>query len=104
MIYKKGENIPEEWYEITQGRDKSPLLLLRFYQDCEELVINGIRHIRPLSGYGCTFEVHNATDIHINFILPVKAHIHLEQDLQPKIPAMMNGLQLDIKTAGAYFE
>ena len=68
MIFKKHSEVPREWYEITKGKAENPFLLLRFSQECEDIVLNETRSVRSIDGTGFIMELFNAKDVHINWL------------------------------------
>jgi hypothetical protein len=68
ISHKKGDNVPQEWYEITKGKKENPFFTLIFSQDCESMVVSGRRNIRPVGGEGYSMKLFNAVDMELNFI------------------------------------
>ena len=67
-FHKKGENVPQEWYEITKGKPENPFFIFKFLQDCESIVNLGKIKIRTVSGTGLAMEIINANNVNINFL------------------------------------
>ena len=76
-FHKKGDNVPQEWYEITKGKKENPFFTLIFAQDCESIMVSGRRNIEGVGGGDIIMKADNAISMEltwinggVNFILP----------------------------------
>lgn len=66
--HRKGDNVPQEWYEITEGKKENPFFTLTFWQDCESMLVSGVIHLRTISGHGYHMSVNNANNMNIHWV------------------------------------